>query len=66
MGIWRRKRTPSPETADARRRLERARKQLADARADDAPVDQVARSLQELGNRNHFGPMITEALRGSR
>lgn len=66
MAIWRRKRKPSPETHAARRRLEDAREQLAAARADDEPVDQVARSLRELGRRNHFGPMITEALRGSR
>ena len=66
MAMWRRKRKSSPETHAARRRLEDAREQLAAAKADDEPVNQVARSLQELGNRNHFGPMITQALRGSR
>ncbi|WP_422744373.1 DUF7620 family protein [Micromonospora sp. WMMD754] len=46
--------------------LERAKEQLEEARADDAPVNEAARKLTELRRRNHFGPMITEALRGSR
>ncbi len=67
MTWWRRKRTqPSPETSEARRKLEEARADLAAARADNEPVEAVAQQLQELRNRNHFGPMITAALRGSR
>ncbi|MEW2442776.1 DUF7620 family protein [Micromonospora marina] len=65
--IWRRKRKrPSPETTEARTLLERAREDLAAARADDDQVDAAARRLAELRRRNHFGPMITDALRGSR
>lgn len=66
--IWRRKRkgAASPETVEARERLEVAQEELAAAVADDDPVDEVARKLIELRRRNHFGPMITKALRGSR
>lgn len=65
--IWpRRRRRPSDETAEARRQLEQARQDLAAARADDEPVDEVAAKLRELGRRNHFGPMINDALRGAR
>jgi hypothetical protein len=46
--------------------LEAAREDLAAAKADDPAVDKVARQLQELRNRNHFGPMITQALRGQK
>lgn len=67
MAIWRRRRRgPSPETVQAAERLAVAQEDLAAARADDDPVDEVARKLRELRRRNHFGPMITEALRGSR
>lgn len=64
--IWRRKRKPSPETQRARERLAVAEADLEAARADDDPVDEVAAKLRELRRRNHFGPMINEALRGSR
>ncbi|MFI6228869.1 hypothetical protein ACIBCR_16320 [Micromonospora echinospora] len=66
--IWRRKRkrAASPETVEARERLEAAQEELAAAVADDGPVDEVARQLVELRRRNHFGPMITRALKGSR
>ncbi len=65
--IWRRRRRrASPETEQARERLESAREDLAAAKADDPAVDHVARQLQELRSRNHFGPMISAALRGSR
>ncbi|QLQ38003.1 DUF7620 family protein [Micromonospora robiginosa] len=66
--IWRRKRRPkpSPETTEARTLLERAQADLAAARADDDQVDAAARRLAEIRRRNHFGPMITDALRGSR
>jgi hypothetical protein len=63
---WRRRRPTSPETAAARRRLEKAHQDLAAARADDAPVDEVAGKLQKFRSRNHFGPMITQALRGQK
>jgi hypothetical protein len=46
--------------------LEAAREDLAAAKADDPAVDKVARQLQELRSRNHFGPMITQALRGQK
>lgn len=62
----RRRRRTSPETAEARRRLEAAHEDLAAARADDDPVDQVAEQLRRLRSRNHFGPMIGDALKGSR
>ncbi|MFG1776603.1 hypothetical protein ACGFIG_09260 [Micromonospora sp. NPDC049048] len=65
--IWRRRRrSASPETVEARERLEAAQEELAAAVADDEPVDEIARKLRELRRKNHFGPMITEALRGSR
>ncbi|WP_436970739.1 DUF7620 family protein [Micromonospora rifamycinica] len=64
--MWRRKRRPSPETEQARERLAVAEADLEAARADDDPVDEVARKLRELRHRNHFGPMITSALRGSK
>lgn len=66
--IWRRKRErpASPETVEARERLETAQEELAAAVADDDQVDEVARQLRELRRKNHFGPMITEALKGSR
>lgn len=64
--MWRRKRSPSPEVERAREQLAVAQEDLAAARADDTPVDEVTRKLHELRRRNHFGPMITEALRGSK
>jgi beta-phosphoglucomutase-like phosphatase (HAD superfamily) len=66
--IWRRrrKRAASPETVEARERLEAAQEELAAAVADDEPVEEVSRKLDALRRRNHFGPMITRALRGSR
>jgi hypothetical protein len=64
--MWRRKRRPSAETSDARRRLEKAREQLDVAKADNDQVDRVTGALAELGRRNHFGPMISQAIRGSR
>lgn len=65
--IWRRKRRrTSPEAEKARELLEVAREDLAAARADDDQVDEVARKLRELRRKNHFGPMISNALRGSR
>ncbi len=64
--MWRRKRKPSPEVEQARERLAVAQEELEAARADDDPVDEVARKLHELRRRNHFGPMITQALRGSK
>ena len=67
MAIWRRKRRhPSAATERAAERLQEAAEHLEAARADDDPVDHVAGQLQELARRNHFGPMITKALRGSR
>lgn len=64
--IWWRRKRPSAETDAARRQLEAARQDLEAARADDDRVDETARRLRELAGRNHFGPMITDALRGSR
>lgn len=64
--MWRRKRKPSADAQQAREQLAVAREELAAAVADDEPVDEVARKLRELRRKNHFGPMITEALRGSR
>lgn len=65
--IWRRKgRRPSPATVEAREQLECARRDLAAAQADDDPVDRVAERLDRLRRRNHLGPMIIDALRGSR
>ncbi|SCL31888.1 hypothetical protein GA0070616_4351 [Micromonospora nigra] len=67
MRWWsRRSRRPSPETIDARGKLEQARRSLAAARADDAAVDKVTERVDALRRRNHFGPMINRALRGSR
>ncbi|KXK63342.1 hypothetical protein AWW66_03245 [Micromonospora rosaria] len=60
-----RRRGPSPETIAARRRLEQARADLAAAEADDERVDQVAERVDALRRRNHFGPTISKALRGS-
>lgn len=67
MAIWRRRRRePSPETVEAAEQLAVAQEDLAAARAEDGRVDAVAQQLRELRTRNHFGPMITRALRGSR
>lgn len=55
----------SPEAEDAREQLERARRDLAEAEQDTERVDRLAAKLVELKRRNHFGPMITRALRGS-
>ncbi|MCX5066891.1 hypothetical protein OOJ91_13650 [Micromonospora lupini] len=66
MTWWRRRRGPSPETEAARDRAADAERSLQRARADDDTVDAVAAKLVELRRRNHFGPMITSALRGSR
>lgn len=66
MTWWRRRRWTSPETEQARERMEAAQRDLATARADDEPVDAVAAELRSLRNRNHFGPLINRALRGSR
>lgn len=64
--IWWRRRRTSAETAEARRRLEAARRDLAAARAADDAVDERVRQLEHLAGRNGFGPMITRALlRGS-
>lgn len=64
---WRRrKREPSPETVRAAEQADAARQDLAAARADDDQVNQVAQRLRELRRKNHFGPMISDALRGSR
>lgn len=65
MRIWRRKRDPLPEAQEAREQLESARRDLARAEADTDAVDTLAGKLVELRRRNHFGPMITRALRGS-
>ncbi|MER7164485.1 hypothetical protein ABT336_00180 [Micromonospora sp. NPDC000207] len=62
----RRRQGPSPETIAARRRLEQARADLAAAEADNDAVDQVVERVDELRRRNHFGPTISKALRGSR
>ncbi|MEU5668940.1 hypothetical protein ABZ749_00955 [Micromonospora sp. NPDC047753] len=65
--IWRRRRKcPSPEAVEVREGLEKAREDLAAARADDAPVDRVAQQMHDLRRKNHFGPMITDALRGAK
>ncbi|MCT2279313.1 DUF7620 family protein [Micromonospora chalcea] len=64
--IWRRRRKPSPETVATQERLEQALEDLDAARADDETVDQVAEQVDRLFRRNHLGPMITDALRGSR
>lgn len=67
MRWWsKRRRSPSPEALAARRQLEKARRDLAAARADDDPVDEMAARVDELTRRNHFGPMISQALRGAR
>ncbi|MEU4570738.1 hypothetical protein [Micromonospora sp. NPDC023956] len=68
MTWWRRrKREPaSPETVEARQGLEQAHQDLAAALADDDQVERVADRLNELRRRNHFGPMITRALKGTR
>ncbi len=63
---WRRRRQPSPETEAARDLAADAERSLERARADDDTVDAVAARLSELRERNHFGPMITNALRGSK
>lgn len=63
---WGRRGRTSAATAQAREQLAQAQADLAAARADNDPVDQVAARLAELRHRNRFGPMITEALRGSR
>lgn len=67
MTWWRRRRRQqvSPETVEARQGLEQAHQDLAAARADDDQVERVADRLNELRRRNHFGPMIHDALRGS-
>lgn len=67
MAIWRRRRRdPSPEAVQAAEQLVMAQEDLAAAQAEDSRVDEVAQALRELRRRNHFGPMITRALRGSR
>lgn len=68
MRWWSRRRRggPSDETVAARRRLEPAREDLAAAQADNEPVERIAERVDELRRRNHFGPMISQALRGSR
>lgn len=66
MTWWRRRREPSAETLEAAQLLEQARRDLAAAHADNEPVHQVAEQIDELRRRNHFGPMISAALRGSR
>lgn len=74
MPIWpRRRRRPSRAAVEAQQRLEAAERELAAARRDleaarddDDPVAEVAEKMRALTRRNHFGPMITEALRGSR
>ena len=50
----------------ADRAVEESRERLADAQRMGDEVSEVAQSLRELRRRNHFGPMITEALRGMR
>ncbi|MBV2364989.1 hypothetical protein ACFPZ0_24590 [Streptomonospora nanhaiensis] len=63
----RKRRTPPPvtreETAEARRRSGDA---LAQARARDAEVRHVARSLRRQRAENHFARLISEAFREAR
>lgn len=67
MWIWpRRRRGPCPDAQRAREDLDQARAELEAARADADEVDRVVEQLTELTRRNHFGPMIQQALRGSR
>lgn len=74
MAIWPfRRRRPSRATTAARKQLEAAQQELEAAkqdleavRGDDAQVAEVAGKLRRLAQRNHFGPMISAALRGSK
>ena len=46
--------------------VQASRERLADTQRMGDEVSEVAESLRELRRRNHFGPIITEALRGTR
>lgn len=64
---WRRrKQRPGPDVEKAKQALVEARNRLAITQMQGHEVTEVAESLRELRSRNHFGPMITEALRGRR
>lgn len=65
--IWRRRKTepePDPHLEEAKRRLEAAEEDLRKAQADDNPVADVARRMQEMRKANHFAALMKRALRG--
>lgn len=66
MRFRRRKKGPSPETQEAAARLAEAVADRDQALRDDDQVDRVASATERLARRNRLGPMITDALRGSR
>lgn len=68
---WRRRPTSRPvdpqaaedvqEAEEALRCLER---DLEEARARTAVISEISRTLRRLGERNHFAPLIKDALGG--
>jgi hypothetical protein len=66
---WRRKPKPDPQSFaidDAERRLQEAQERLARTQQEGEQVAEVAEQMRALRRRNQFGPMISDALRGSR
>jgi hypothetical protein len=67
--IRRLKREPDREqTADDVRAVQDAlqelQRDLASARARTAVISEISRTLRRLGERNHFAPLIKDALGG--
>lgn len=64
---WRRRKHCNGHDVErAKQQLVEARNRLAATQLQGHEVTEVAEALRELRSRNHFGPMITEALRGKR
>lgn len=67
--MWRKRTEPPPEPDEvrsARAELERAERQLQEARANAPRVNQIGETLRELLRRNGFGESIETAFRKRR
>lgn len=68
---WRRRPTSRPEDVQAAEDVQEAEealrcleRELAEARARTAVISEISRTLRRLGERNHFAPLIKDALGG--
>lgn len=68
---WLRRRTSEPDREQAAEEvqavqdaLQSLEQDIAQARARTAVISEISRTLRRLGERNHFAPLIKDALGG--